>query len=122
MVLYDHAHVKTDELKEKITDLARAGIPQYLIAKICGMHEDTLRKHYDTELACAMPDAIARIAKTVYAQALDGNTHSQALYIKTQGAKFGFVEKHVVENVDSTETEALKLKVAELEGKFASDY
>ena len=122
MTLYDNTHVKTDELSTQVKELSVAGIPQYLIAKIIKIDDETLTKHYQYELTCSEPQVVARIARIVAMQAEDGCTKSQALLLKTRGSKYGWVEKHVVENVDSSETEALKLKVAELEGKFASDY
>jgi hypothetical protein len=121
MAMYD-SHEPTAELKQRVIDLAQAGIPKYLIAKIIQIDDETLSKHYAYELDTAIPEAVARIAKVVAIQALEGDPKSQALYLKTQGAKYGFVEKQVVEQVSSEETNALKEKVKELEGKFVRDY
>jgi hypothetical protein len=122
MVLYDNTHVPTQDQRTRVKDLAIAGIPKYLIAKIIKIDDETLTKHYDRELLCAEPEAVERIAKTVIMQADEGCTKSQALYMKTKGAKYGWVEKQIVENVSSEDTQALKDKIKELEGKFERDY
>lgn len=122
MALYDGCHKPTPELKEKIKDLAFSGIPVYLIAKIVKLDDETVTKYYEHELSCAQPEAIARIAKTVSAQAAAGNEKSQALLLKTLGAKYGFVEKQVIESTNSEESQALKDKIKELEDKYQRDY
>lgn len=124
MTLYNGAtpHCPTPELKQRVTDLATAGIPKYLIAKIIKIDDETLTKYYDYELSCAQPEAVERIAKVVALQAEQGDSKAQALYLKTQGAKFGWVEKQVIEQQSSEDTQALKDKVKELEDKFTRDY
>lgn len=125
MVLYNggaNAHVPTDELKQRVTDLVITGTPKYLIAEVIGIDDETLTKHYKYELTTAKSIAIQRIGKTVYQQALEGNDKSQALYLKTQGSSHGWIEKQVVETVSSDESQALKDKIKELEGKFERDY
>jgi hypothetical protein len=122
MALYDNTHVPTHESRIRVKDLAVAGIPVYLIAKIIKIDDETLTKHYERELKCSQAEQVQRIAKVVAIQAEAGDQKSQALYLKTQGAKFGWVEKQVVETVSSDETQALKDKLAELDGKFDKEY
>jgi hypothetical protein len=125
MTLYNggaNKHIVTPELKQRVCDLVMSGAPQYIIAEIIGIDEDTLKKHYKRELNTAKTEAIERIGKTVYQQALEGNEKSQALYLKTQGASHGWVEKQIVENVNSEDTQALKEKMKELEQKYERDY
>lgn len=122
MALYDNTHKPTPELRQRITDLAIAGIPVYLIAKIVKLDDETVTKHYDYELSCSQAEAVQRIAKVVAIQAENGNEKSQALYLKTVGAKFGFVEKQIVETKNSDDTKELKDKIKELEIKFERDY
>ena len=125
MTLYNggaNRHEPTEELKTRIRDLAVAGIPVYLIAKVVKLDDETLTKHYEYELSCSQAEAVQRIAKVVALQAEDGDPKAQALYLKTQGAKFGWIEKQVVETVSADETKELKDKVAALEGKFDKDY
>lgn len=122
MAIYDNTHVWTQELSTRIKDLTVAGIPKYLIAKVVKLNEDTINKHYEYELSCSQAEAVQRIAKVVAVQAENGDSKAQALYLKTQGAKFGWIEKQVVENVSADDTQALKDKIKELEGKNEKDY
>ncbi len=122
MVLYDNTHKPTDALRTRVKDLAIAGIPVYLIAKIVKLDDETVTKHYEYELSCSQAEAVQRIAKVVAVQAEQGDPKAQALYLKTQGAKFGWVEKQVIENKAADETKELKDKLNELEAKFERDY
>jgi hypothetical protein len=122
MALYDNTHYPTSEQRQRVTDLATAGIPKYLIAKIIKIDDETLTKHYEYELSCAQAEAVERIGKVVAIQALEGDPKAQALYLKTQGAKFGWVEKQVIEQTTAEDTQALKDKVKELEQIHQKDY
>lgn len=121
-MVMSNKHIPTNEMRERISYLACAGIPLYLIADIIDVDDDTIRKYYRKELETSQAVAVNKIAKVVMIQALEGNEKSQALYLKTQGAKFGFVEKQVVENVATTETQELRDKIAALEDKYAKEY
>jgi hypothetical protein len=115
-------HRPTHELRMRVRDLTIAGTPKYLISKIVGLSEETLNKYYMYELECSKSEAIERIAKTVYRQAEEGCSKAQALYLKTQGASHGWVEKQVVEKVDTKETQELQEKIAALEKQYQRDY
>jgi hypothetical protein len=115
-------HEVTDALRQRVSDLAIAGIPQYMIANVIGIDEDTLKKHYQRELDCSEPEAVERVASTVVMQAINGNEKSQALYLKTKGAKYGWVEKQVIETNAADDTKELKDKLKELEAKYQKDY
>lgn len=115
-------HIPTDALRARVFDLVMSGAPIHIICEIIDINDDTLRKHYKSEINTAKTIAIERIGKTVYQQALDGDSKAQALYLKTQGSSHGWVEKQIVENVNSDESQALKDKIKELEGKFDKDY
>lgn len=122
MALYDNTHVPTKESRQRVADLALAGIPVYLIAQIVKLDDETVSKHYKYELNCSQAEAVQRIAKVVAIQAENGNEKSQALYLKTIGAKFGFVEKQIIESKSTDDTKELKDKLKELEAKFERDY
>ena len=122
MALYDNTHYPTPESKQRVCDLVMSGAPKYIIAEIIGIDDETLTKHYKTELSTAKTIAIERIGKTVYQQALEGNEKSQALYLKTQGASHGWIEKQVIETVGNDDTKELKDKIKELEDKYKRDY
>lgn len=125
MTLYNggaNKHIPTPELKQRVCDLVMSGAPLHIICEIIKINDDTLREHYKFELTTAKTIAIERIGKTVYQQAVDGDSKAQALYLKTQGASQGWVEKQIIENVNAEETQELKEKVKELESKFERDY
>ena len=65
---------------------------------------------------------VERISNVVAVQAQNGNEKSQALYLKTQAAKFGWVEKQIIEQTDSKDTQELRDKIAELEQVNQRDY
>ncbi len=115
-------HVPTGNLRQRVCDLVMSGAPIHIICEILEINDDTLRKYYGREIKTAKTIAIERIGKTVYQQALDGDSKAQALYLKTQGASQGWVEKQIVENVSSEDTQALKIQIKELEEKFVRDY
>lgn len=123
MALYNgKQHQPTVVLRHRIHDLAVAGVPLYTICKVVGLDDDTIRKYYRVELEHAEPEAVARVAKTVIAQAENGDSKAQSLYLKTKGAKYGWVEKQVVETVSNEETSELKNRIAELEAQHERDY
>ena len=115
-------HEPTEALRQRVCDLVMSGAPIHIICEIIGIDDDTLRKHYKFELTTAKTIAIERIGKTVYQQALEGDSKAQALYLKTQGASQGWIEKQVVETVNSDDTAELKIKLKELEDKFQRDF
>ncbi len=122
MALYDNTHEPTTRLRQRVKDLTCAGIPKHLICKIIEIDDTTLTKYYSKELDTAQAELVERIGNVVAMQAEAGDAKSQALYLKTQAAKFGWVEKQIVENVNSEESQALKDKISELESKFERDY
>jgi hypothetical protein len=120
--MISNEHVPTSRLRDRVSDLAIAGIPKGLIAEIIDIDHETLNKHYKRELNCAEPEAIERVAKCVVGQALAGDAKAQSLYMKTKGAKYGWVEKQVIETKSADETLELKKQIAELEDKYSRDY
>jgi hypothetical protein len=116
-------HIPTDDLRLRIEDLARAGIPQLLIAEIVEIDKDTLTKYYQRELDLANPMAVARVAQTMYQCALNGDMKAATQYLKMKGAKFGWVEKQVIEvGTTPEETKELEERVLMLEQKHTKDY
>lgn len=117
-----YEHIPTIESRRRVSDYIRAGIPKHLVAKLMDFSEETLNKYYKYQIETAMAECISGIAAKVAQQALEGCEKSQALYLKTQGARYGFVEKQVVENVDSAETQELRATIAAMEAQAAKDF
>lgn len=121
-MVMSNEHIPNEALKQRVTDLVITGTPKYLIAEVIGIDDETLTKHYKYELTTAKSIAIERIGKTVYQQGLAGDPKAQALYLKTQGASHGWVEKQVIEQTNSDELKELKAVVSDLEEKYKKDY
>jgi hypothetical protein len=113
-------HVPTQNARLRVSDLVMAGTPKYIIAEIIGIDDETLDKHYAKEIKTSKSLAIERIAKTVYQQAVDGDSKAQALYLKTQGASQGWVEKQIIET-HSHDNQELKDKIAALEAQHEKE-
>ena len=121
MVMHN-THQVSDELKQRVSDLVMSGAPIHIICEILDIDDDTLRKYYSKEIKTAKSVAIERIGKVVYKQALSGDNKAQALYLKTQGASQGWIEKQVIETTTVDDTQVLREKIAELELKHERDY
>lgn len=119
----NNEYIPDDFTRTRVEDMARAGIPKGLIAEIIEIDTETLDKYYGKEVRHATPKAVARVGATLYQQALNGDTKAMALYLKTQGAKFGWIEKQVIEvATDNQETKELQERVLMLEQKHTKDY
>ena len=117
-----HSHIVTPEFQQRVCDLVMSGAPIHIICEILKIDNDTLKKYYSYELKTAKAIAIERIGKTVYQQAVEGDSKAQALYLKTQGSSQGWIEKQVIETVDTTESQALRDKIAALEKDAEKDF
>lgn len=123
MANLNNEHIPDDHLRQRVSDLVRAGTPNYLIAKVLEIDVDTLKKHYEREIELSKTFAIEQIANTVYIQALNGDPRAQALYLKTQGATHGWIEKQVIEvGADNQETKELQERVLMLEQKYTKEF
>jgi len=115
-------HQRTFKNIELVRKMSANGIPKTSIAKIIGISVDTLDKHYGHEIRTAHPEHINKIANKAAELALEGNDKMISLILKTQGARYGFVEKQVIEQQDSKAMEELASKVKALEKDAEADY
>lgn len=83
-------HKPTDQNREFVFNMSRAGITQSQIADIIGIDDKTLRKYYREELDNATALTVTQVAGCLLKKALDGDTPSQIFYLKTKG---GWSEK-----------------------------
>ena len=88
-------HVPTKESKEQVQMLATIGTPQTIIAKIIGINRETLAKRYSDELELSRSKADARVALSLYQNAINGNVAAQIFWCKT---RLGWKETQVVES------------------------
>lgn len=86
-------HAPTDEQRDKVKTYAGLGVPQVDIAKMIGICQHTLLVHYRDELDLGMAQANAKIAGTLFQQAMSGNTAATIFWLK---ARCGWREKHEI--------------------------
>jgi len=78
-------HVKTDELTDTVSKLARIGTPQKDICGVLGICKNTLIKNYRKELDNAVLIANAAVAGFLFDNAEGGNVTAQIFWMKTRG-------------------------------------
>lgn len=111
------------ELAKDIKRFRRAGVPTTTIARMINIDHDTLKRHYSKELNDTHAHSIAELSDCAYEQALNGSEKLLMFLLKTQGSRYGFNEKQVIETIKSSESvDELKLKIAELEDKHKQEY
>jgi hypothetical protein len=77
-------HKPTAETKQQAETLSGLGLPHDQIAAIIGISDETLRKHYGTELRLGKARACATIADTLYNRARGGDTTAMIWWTKAQ--------------------------------------
>ncbi len=63
-------HHPNDETRETVKELSAVGVPQDRIARLLGICEHTLRKHYSDEIALGMAEAEESLKRTAYQLAI----------------------------------------------------
>jgi len=91
--------VPTDKDRAQVEALSGYGLPFAQIAAIIcdGIDEDTLTKHFKTELVSGKAKANSMVGKTLYQKATGGDTAAMIWWSKTQmGWKESNVEKFIM--------------------------
>lgn len=101
------AHEPTDQQRSQVEAMAGYGIPHHDMARIIGITHKTLEKHYRDELDTGSAKATAKVAETLYRQAVNGNTGAAIFWLK---ARAGWREKQQVEHTGAG-GEPINLKV-----------
>lgn len=92
-------HVPTDAQRATVKAMSAYGIPQHDIARVIGIHDESLRKHYRDELDLGVIEANAKIAETLFRQATkEGNTTAAIWWTKS---RMGWKEKTEVAHTDA---------------------
>lgn len=116
-------HIPTIDSRRRVSDCAAVGMPQAMIAELLNISVATLQVHYPKELALSNPLMTEKIAKTCVQMALNGNEKMIALWLKTQGRKFGFEDKQTIEITHNTqELEDMQARIKQLEQQYDKDY
>lgn len=113
------AYAITQTMREQVSLMASAGIPQRDIARVIvpggGMHPETLRKHFREELDTALIKATANMAGALYRGAMGGNTVQQIFWLKARaGWKETSTQEHVGKDGGSIQTEDVSKKPSEI--------
>lgn len=91
-------HAPTDKDRATVKAMSAYGIPQQQIARVIGIHDETLRIHYRDELDLGVIEANAKVAETLFRQATkEGNTTAAIWWTKS---RMGWKETHRVETED----------------------
>ena len=95
-------HQPTDQQRATVKAMSAYGIPQHDIARVVGVHDDTLRLHYRDELDLGVIEANAKVAETLFRQATrEGNTTAAIWWTK---CRMGWKERQGVEHTGADGT------------------
>jgi len=78
------AHEPTDQQRRQVEAMAGYGIPHLDMAAVIGIDRKTLEKHYRRELDTGSTKATAKIAESLYRQAVEGNTSAAIFWMKAR--------------------------------------
>ncbi len=77
-------HEPTEKHRKTVEAMSSYGIPHEDIAKVIGIDDKTLRKHYRNELDTACAKANSQVAQRLYQKCMDGDTSSMIFWLKTR--------------------------------------
>lgn len=122
MVRINGQHRPTIEERAIVKRMAQAGIPKKNIASLLALSYAELDQHYWRELKHGLDEKILALSDTATQLALNGNEKLLQFLLRTQGYKYGFSEKQVVEVQNSSELEQLEKQIQQLEQQYDKDY
>jgi hypothetical protein len=93
------AHAPTDEARKLARSLSGLGVPQDDICVILDVTKPTLHKYYRSELDRGLAEANAKVAESLFKQAISGNTTAAIFWTK---ARMGWRETVNISNPDGT--------------------
>ena len=101
----------TNSERKQVEALSGYGLPIEQIAVLVrdGIHVDTLRAHFATELVAGKAKANGQIAKTLYSKAVAGDTTAAIWWSKTQ-MRWAETQKHEVTGADGAPLEFREIK------------
>ena len=91
--------IPTDELREAVAVMRCCGVRQATIAKVIGVAENTLTKHFEHELDEGLEIANSRMARSLYENGLKGNVIAQLFWMKTRAGWKEYAPVQVLEHV-----------------------
>ena len=119
---YNNEHMPNAMTRKLVMNRVFAGLPLDDIAAKLEICIPTLQKQYSKEIQFGLTDMIDKISEVAAVKAMNGDDKALALILKTRAARYGWVEKQVVQQEGSTETAELTARIEALEASKASDY
>jgi len=103
--------VPTDAERKQVEALSGYGLPIEQIAVLVrnGIHVDTLRAHFATELVSGKGKANGQVGKTLFQKAMGGDTAAMIWWSKTQ-MRWAETQKHEVTGADGAPLEFREIK------------
>ena len=94
----------TDAERKQVEALSGYGLPIEQIAVLVrdGIHIDTLRAHFSTELLSGKAKANGQVGKTLFQKAMAGDTTAAIWWSKTQ-MRWSEIQKHELSGADGKE-------------------
>ena len=91
------AFVPTNDERKQVEALSGYGLPQDQIAILIrgGIHIETLREHFATELIAGKAKANGQIGKTLFQKAMNGDTAAMIWWSKSQ-MRWAETQKHEI--------------------------
>jgi len=114
-------HKPTQELRDKVIDLASNGITQEEIAECLGIVLQTLHKYYSKELKTARVDKVRQVGNNLFQKAVNGDVGAQIFFLKTQG-RWRTEDSKVMQESNEDLNKEMKALRAELDKKNKREY
>jgi len=101
----------TDAERKQVEALSGYGLPIEQIGYLVrdGIHVDTLRAHFKTELNSGKSKANAQVGKTLFSKVMAGDTTAAIWWSKTQ-MRWAETQKHEVTGADGAPLEFREIK------------
>jgi hypothetical protein len=111
----------TDSERKQVEALSGYGLPIEQIAVLVrdGIHVDTLRAHFATELVSGKAKANGQVGKTLFQKVMAGDTTAAIWWSKTQ-MRWAETQKHELTGADGTPLEFTKIERVVIRGKANS--
>lgn len=105
------AFVPTDDERKQVEALSGYGLPQDQIAILIrgGIHIETLREHFATELVSGKAKANGQVGKTLFQKAMGGDTAAMIWWSKAQ-MRWAETQKHEHTGTDGAPIEIKKIE------------
>jgi hypothetical protein len=105
----------TDSERKQVEAMSGYGLPIEQIAVLVrdGIHVDTLRAHFATELQSGKAKANAQVGKTLFQKAMGGDTTAMIWWSKTQ-MRWKEVQQHEITGKDGAPIQVATIDVSKI--------